>query len=54
MSKLVIKSSIVFVLNLICLLMLLTVQVFAVDRNAGRLVLAEMNLARTKPHVYAA
>ncbi len=52
MSKIVIKSGMVFILNLICL-MLLTVQVFAVDRDAGRQVLAEMNLVRTKPHVYA-
>jgi len=53
MSKSVIKRSIVFILNIVCLAILPTVQAFAVDQDTGRQVLAEMNLARTKPHVYA-
>lgn len=48
-----IKRCLIFILNLICLVSVLATQAFAVDQNAGRQVLAEMNLARTKPQVYA-
>lgn len=53
MNNLVIKRGIIFTLGLICLVSVLAVQAFAIDQNAGRQVLTEMNLARTKPQVYA-
>lgn len=53
MNNRVIKRPFIFILNLICLVSVLAAQAFAVDKDAGRQVLAEMNLARTKPHVYA-
>jgi uncharacterized protein YkwD len=53
MNRNIIRTVVAAILNLVCLLSILTVQVFASDRDTARQVLAEMNLARTQPKIYA-